>query len=155
MLHLSQLPDMTTWITGATGRIRPWMIGCTGLIMVVMLTFVGCQTQAGVEDHAKALAVIKKLRQQIHRENYQGALKCFTHRSQQKIFKVGGPGTPLDSFFRALKPALEKQINIRDIRGKVWMTYQFPDGEQLLVALIDSGNGKWVITSMHGDGWRV
>ncbi|MAE67541.1 MAG: hypothetical protein CMJ18_25060 [Phycisphaeraceae bacterium] len=126
------------------------------LVAALALWVAGCGPTLSPEERKQALKVIDRVKTQVARRNYNGALRLFDETAQKNIRNVGGKGTPIEGFFRALRPMLERRDRVEISRGVVWVTYLHgKEDEKLLVAVTKTAEKGWLITRMRGNDWSI
>ena len=132
------------------GRRAARWLAC---IMVVALA--GCGGKVSQKDQQAALKVMDRFRRYVQQNDYERAMKCMTSRAQQRVRRVGGANTPLDSFFKALLPMISQRTKVEANWGKVWVTHTYGDDTKLLVGITEFKGEGWLITSLKGDEWGI
>lgn len=115
----------------------------------------GCGAKVSAEEEAAALEVLDRFQRYVQQRNYRQAMKCLSSRAQQRVRNIGGADTPLDSFFSALQPMIQRRTRVKASRDKVWVTHTYGNGTKLLVGMTEFKGEGWLITSMKGDEWGV
>ena len=128
---------------------RTWWLAC---LMAVAVG--GCGAKAEVNEKA-ALEVMDKFKRNVQQRDYRRAMKCFSPRAQERVRNIGGADTPLESFFYALRPMIQRRTRVQSNRDKVWVTHIYGEGTQLIVGMTEFKGEGWLITSMKGDEWGI
>jgi hypothetical protein len=115
----------------------------------------GCSSASDSEDIDQAIRVLDKLYRHIAHEEYQSAMRCFTPTAQKRIRVVGGGPTPIEGFFRGLRPKLSDRRDTRIGSGAVWVTYGDPQGDEMHVSVRRNEKGKWLISRIVARQWNI